>query len=141
MLFFLFFWYFFCSMPFGNHALFNAKVTYNRLDGNWCVWPLKDCISSTMLEFLFNLNCSLFLSKKVFLDANDRASSTVIRMKGKENLSPIAWLAKWMTNDVSGDSKLIFESQGKSTMSSRIYAHQNEFRMLTIILNWCSTKM
>ena len=42
---------------------------------------------------------------------NDRASSTEIRMEGKENRSPIAWLAQWMTNDVSGHSKLIFSQQ------------------------------
>ena len=42
------------------------------------------------------------------MGANDRASSTVVRMEGKENRSPIAWLAQWLANDVSGHSKLIF---------------------------------
>lgn len=42
------------------------------------------------------------------MGANGRASSTVIRMEGKEHRSPLAWLAQWMTNGVSGHSKLIF---------------------------------
>ena len=45
------------------------------------------------------------------MGANDRASSTVIRMEGKENRSPIAWRAQWMVIEVSGHLKLIFLQQ------------------------------
>ena len=44
------------------------------------------------------------------MGANDRASSTVIRMKGKENRSPIAWRAQWMVIEVSGHLKLTFSN-------------------------------
>ena len=41
------------------------------------------------------------------MGANDRASSTLVRMEGKENRSPIAKLVLWMAIEVSDHSKLI----------------------------------
>ena len=40
------------------------------------------------------------------MGANDRARSTLVRMEGKENRSPIAKLRQWMAIEVTDHSKL-----------------------------------
>lgn len=50
-------------------------------------------------------------SRRVVMGANERASSTVVRMECKENRSPIAWLTQWMAIEVSDHTKLIFSQQ------------------------------
>ena len=48
------------------------------------------------------------------MDANDRASSTVQQMEGKENRSPIAWHTQQIAIEVSDNSKMIlFQQCGK----------------------------
>ena len=101
----------------GKKKIFNSLA--GAMVGKWCVWPLKTDF------FPNNLVCSIksvllpttpYFSwtrtpRSVVMGANNKASTTLVRKEGKENWSPIARLAKWMTNDVSGHSKLIFSQQ------------------------------
>lgn len=45
------------------------------------------------------------------MGANNRASTTLVRMEGKENRTPLARLAPWMAVEVFDHSKLIFFQQ------------------------------
>ena len=42
------------------------------------------------------------------MGTNNKASTTLVRMKGKENPPPLARMAQWMAIEVSEHSKLIF---------------------------------
>ena len=63
------------------------------------------------------------------MGANDRASTTLVRMEGKKNRPPLARLAQWMAIEVSDHSKLIFFSNnvGKMLHSHiRLISHELE---------------
>ena len=62
------------------------------------------------------------------MGANDRARSTLVRMEGKENRSPIAKLAQWMATEMSDHSKLIFSiNEGNAFYSQlRLISHELE---------------
>ena len=62
------------------------------------------------------------------MGANDRASSTLVKMEGKENRSPIARLAQWIPIGVSDHSKTIFSNiVGNAFYSQlRLISHELE---------------
>ena len=60
------------------------------------------------------------------MGAIDRASSTVTRMEGKGNRSPIAWRAQWMAIEVSDHSKLTFSNNAGECFYSQLHLISHE---------------